>query len=581
MKKKLLVFAALLVLALACASIALADKDVTEGAFVDWGELDEIAHVGGHDVRGEQWVEDEAPKCEVFGQYHIVCNVGDTTHIHYVYVKPLNHKYANGDSAWDSDSGNRDWGVIFKQPTCQEEGLAVDVCKLCGALNEEKTRVIQKADHVYNDETYVVVKEPSCGENGEGLGQHVCVNCGEPKANEPVAAMVVIPKIAHDWSDWREDEPSTCDEYGIAARTCIRCGATQFLDEQNPVRDHGVLVTIQEVLPLKNLGWAAAAAALNGQDFEDLSALEQVLAGLNFEYISENELTDCYTRTVTYTCPYCFGFSVAHDDITATYGVVEHEFLDVPDEESLAATCTKNGYNVYLCKYDNVHGHVNTALPDGYEARMADDKQIVEVTDELGHDFGEWMPFGEPYTKDGEEYQVYVSFCSRCDAHQQETKKLVKDGFWPDENGWRLWNEGVPSEESGFIYVKQEDNWFVLKGGYWDTDVTGFQNMFGREWMVENGELQKYNNGLVPFKGGIYAISEGMLWKEWNGIHWLGDEAYLLQFGQWFPDVNRVFFEGSNAILITNGKVDHEATSYTDPVSGKTYDVINGIIQGY
>ena len=82
-----------------------------------------------------------------------------------------------------------------------------------------------------------------------------------------------------------------------------------------------------------------------------------------------------------------------------------------------------------------------------------------------------------------------------------------------------------------------------------------------------------------PFKGGVFAVSEGMLWDDWSGIKWLNGEAYLLQNGQWYSNVNRVFFEGANAILIRGGMVDHDATSYTE--DGVTYTVINGIIQNY
>lgn len=570
MKKKLLVFAALLVLALVCASVASA---VPQGTFVDWGDLDMIADVDGHPA--QNWVIDYEPTCEEPGKAHFVCDVGDTTHTHFVYLKPLGH-------LWSSEN-DPEWGRVIEEPSCTTEGYAIDVCVRDGCDAEDwfHQRKIDKKPHEYDmtDMAYYngyaeEIIAPSCGEHGEGKAWRTCIYCGVRMPEQADKShLAPIFKIDHDWSDWRIDEPSTCLVYGKVSRTCIACGATQYLDESAPVYDQGVPVYIWEVEPLKNPLWNTD---LDGKEFTKQSDLENALEDELFEYEpKKNWLADCYTRKITYTCPYCHG--TEHKDFTVTLvnpATIAHIWNAEPDEvDSVAPTCTEAGYDIYYCIYDEegiAHGHTK------------DDQWYKVELPALGHDWGEWI-IADKFEKEGEIYAVSYRTCLRdgCGKYEQKTEKWIRDGFIEDENGLRLWNNDVPSTASGFIYVKQEDNWFVLEGGYLAEDYTGFQNKFGRQWMVVNGELDKYNDGLVNFNGGVYAISEGMLWNEWNGIHWLGDEAYLLQNGQWLKGVNRVMYEGSYAILITDGKVDHDATSWTDPVTGETYQVINGIIQGY
>lgn len=589
MKKKLLVFVALLVLALACASVALA-KDVAEGGFVDWGEEDQIAKVGGHAVDLATMVPDYLPTCTDYGRLHFVCNEGDTTHNHYVYWNPLGHD-------WSSES-NPEWGRVTKPATCTEEGEAIDVCLRCGAEDPNHIRIIDKKPHEYDDDHYVVVKEPSCGEHGEGLGQHTCIYCGQPKPNEPEAEMVVLDKIPHNWSDWRVDRDSTCLTYGEAARTCIRCGATQSLDEANPVVDQGEIITIDKVLPLKNPLWNTN---LNGNAYEEQNLLEKALKDEGFEYeLKNNWLADCYTRELTYTCPYCHG--TEHKDFKVTLvkpATIAHIFNDEPDEvESVAPTCTAGGYDVYLCKYDgDVHEHVKGTLAE----RQADDAQKVVVLPKLGHDWGEWLP-AEQFTKDGETYIVYFRACDRCGAHEQKTEKTekpaVKNGLVLDDDGtWRYYKDGevakdftaivpyqggefwvvngvVPKNANGLTICPDGKAYFLAQGQI--QKVSQVAEYKGNWFMIKDGLLDESANGLYDYDGGKFVFAAGKLRTDVNGL-WLNpldNEWYFLANGQ-VQDVDQVASYNGEFFVIKNGVLD---TDYNGTIEydGKTFRVVNG-----
>ncbi len=579
MKKKLLVFAALLVLALVCTSVALA-KDVAEGAFVDWGERDQIAKVGGHDVG--DLIVDWKPDCTNYGQGHFVCDVGDTTHIHYVYFNPLGHK-------WSSES-DPEWGRVTKPATCTEEGEAIDIClrEGCGAEDPDHIRIIDKKPHEYDDDHYAIYKAPSCGEDGEGLGQHTCIYCGQPKPNEPEAEMVVLNKIPHDWSDWRVDRDSTCLTYGKAARTCIRCGATQFLDEANPVMDQGVQITIDKVLPLKNPLWNTN---LNGNEYKEQNLLEKDLKAQGFEYeLKKNWLADCYTRELTYTCPYCHG--TEHGDFKVKLvkpATIAHIFNDEPEDyepkgESVAPTCTAGGYDVYLCKYDgDVHEHVVGNLA----ARQADDAQKVVVLPKLGHDWGDWLP-SEQFTKDGETYVVYFRACDRCGAHEQKTEQTipVKQGLILDDDGvWRYYIDGkvaedftdivlfqggefwvvngvVPADANGMIVCPDGQAYFLSQGQI--QRVTQWAEYNGEWFILENGELADVT-GLEYYDGGLFAVESGRklhvngLWQDPNNE----DDWVFLADGQLVDYTGVVTYDGAE-FYVKNGYLVEEDDEEVD-----------------
>jgi hypothetical protein len=554
MKKKLLVFAALLVLALAVAGIASA-IEVQEGGFADWGSKDQIAKVGEHEVVPGSFEIDAWPTCVDEGRIHFVCNQGDTTHIHYVYFKAFGH-------AWSSKEGIPDWGVVTIPPTCTSTGLAIDYCLRCEITNPEVTRVISHKPHEYDLKHYDVVKEPGCGEDGEGLGWKTCIYCGvrhpDTKTGEH---LVVLDKIAHTWSDWRVDEESDCDDYGVAARTCIACGAVQHLDEYHPVTDQGKTITIGDVLPKKNEAWTVNGQKLNGKEYIEYSALENDLTALKFEYeVKEDWLEDCYTRWITYTCPYCHGQSYNHDDFTVKVvypATLSHVWNEERDPYlSVPAWCTTDGYDIFLCKYDGVyHGHGDTTKPVDQVTALDGFKKVV--TKAVGHDWTEWKP-AEVFEKDGKQYAVMFRSCNRCGAHEQKTEAM-----------------GADAKEQGLALV--DGQWVYLIDGEIATGVTALVPFQGGEFWVVNGRVAVDASGLTICPDGkAYFLSAGQVqrvtqWAEYRG------EWFIIADGLLNPVTGLKEYDGAT-FAVESGRKLHVDGLWCDPVTGTWVYCADGMV---
>lgn len=537
MKKKLLVFAALMLLALACASVAFA-KDVPDRANVTRGELGDITSIAGNEVIDYQveWYE----TCTVAGRAIFTCQLPEDTCTYYIYIKPHGHTM--------SSENDPEWGRVYEQPTCSTKGHAVDtcVCDLCDCDYEDWNHIrdIDTKPHEYDDDHIVkpYYLAPSCDHTG--LGQHACIYCGQPKPEEKEEDMVVLDKIPHDWK-FEIVDPSTCLTYGAIKRSCERCSYYQIIDEDHPVYDQGVEYTIGDLLPLKNPLWNTD---LDGEEYDEQQKLEKALADEGFEYeLKKNWLKDCYTRELTYTCPYCKG--TEHDDFTVSLiypATKAHIFEAAPDGDddgnhSVAPTCTEKGFYLYLCKYDADHGHDE------------DDQWYKEDRDALGHDWSDWFP--ADIIKDevsGEYYLVSFRICSRCDASEQKTEKYeqpeVKQGLVKDDDGvWRYYIDGevatdvtklipfqgaefwvvngvVPADANGLVICPDGRAWFLAYGMV--QKVTDWAEYNGEWFIIKNGQLDKVT-GLMPYNGGWFAVESGRklhvdgLWQDPNTGVWV------------------------------------------------------------
>jgi hypothetical protein len=586
--KKRFIFAIALVLALvACVSIASA-LEVQSNSVVAEADLGSITKIDGHLVDYTNYRVLVRPDCETEGLAEFDCaEVGDTPHLHNVRIAPTGHD-------WASEGDDPFWGEVIEEPTCQHTGTAQDFCWNCWETRDV-FRTIDKVAHTYTK--VVTYKAPTCTETG--LGNHICVYCGEAMPDELEEDMVVLDKIPHNWSDWSLVDESDCEYYGSARRVCLVCDAQQLLADDG-IASHDIyedgkrLLDVVKGVAKKNPNYDTATAGLDGREFTTQDEYDLTINPVKAQcdiVILENNLVNCYERLVTYGCKYC-GYNGPHATFTVTLKqplTVAHIFNEEPDETwSVAPSCTEPGYNVYLCKKcqqqpTNLDQNDLKTYEAEYKNNAEDWTKVTKIL-ALDHDWSE-PKLVRTYEKDGKNYKQMMKSCLRdnCGATYEYLVEAgpdeYKDGLVTEEDGRvRLWNDGVASTESGFTYVEQEDTWYVLDGGY-VSNYTGWAMKFDRQWMVVNGKLEDNNNGLVPFKGGVFAVSEGMLWDDWSGIKWLNGEAYLLQNGQWYSNVNRVFFEGANAILIRGGMVDHDATSYTE--DGVTYTVINGIIQNY
>jgi len=582
MKKLLTVLAITLALVLACTSLALAtdvgtEDDSTFGgmSYEDATRIHEYKDPATgelHEVSNPRVMREST--CVQKGVIRFDCDT-DPSHFHEVFMPLAEHTWGEWEGNctekqtrkckvcgkveeakalghdWASNHAdkNKNWGKVTKDPTCMEEGEAIDYCLRCGEINPDiQPRKIEKLDHDFSK--FVVDEEPSC--KGPGKGHYECAyECGTVQTDATGAVVYVeIPlvveegKDGHDWDEWVTMKEATCYEAGNMIRWCKRCGEKQ-----------------EKVLP----------------------ALEA-----KYEAVKElDRLIDCYTLERTYRCSICGSKAdkngvIAHPEYTSDplEAVVAHHFKYEKDYilEEVKPTCEEDGYIIYKCVWYDEDADRHAA------DEKATDKVIVE---KLGHDWDKWEERVAPGKGDNE-YGYYLRECKRCHKTEEKISKTfpadgetvvpeepVKNGLVEEDGKLHLYVDGEPSSANGLTYCEADDNWYMLSGGYVDQDFTDLAYKFGNWWTVENGKLVNRDaDDLVTFNGKQYMVSGGMVWTTWSGIHWHKDgKPYFLNRGEWDPSYSGVIYQDNHAILVTGGMMDLEATTY----NGKA--VVNGIIQ--
>lgn len=599
MKKHLVVLIALLVALLAVAAVASA-TEVEEGAWIQYGELDSITKVAGHNIVNWELVKE--PTCTEYGMVKCYCNQvhdGETTSSHVIYIEALGHE-------WSSERLTPDWGKVVKEAKCNEPGLAVDYCLRCGLENPDVTRTIM-TDHVYNDKHYQVVYPATCTEYGWAV--HTCIYCDMVNPDDAAAwkyvtetpawgylldgntNLIKLPYVKHAWTKWNITE-STCDEYGEAKRACEVCGATQELNVyQTEVLDQGKKIKIDDVIPLKNAKWNEEVVAnLDGKDFNSENALNEALAKIkNCKYeVVRNWLADCYTREITVACPYCYGTDhQVHDPVT--YRMIypltcAHEWA-LCEEESIAPTCTEEGTDVYLCIHDHkmadeydvwpFHGHPET------KGEFTDPAKLEKPVAALGHDWSEWTVADTYVNEAGETVIREVHTCKACGATENRVvnqgEEVLDNGLIKQADGsWKYFIDGEFQDEyTGFVKFQGGDFW--VTNGVVDSKLNGLINCPGDKWlffsqgqvqrvtqwaeyagewfMIKNGELQADATGLYDYNGGTFAVAVGRKLNV-NGL-WQDPKT-----GKW--------------VFLANGQLQKVTQEVT--YDGATFNVVDGVL---
>lgn len=424
MKKLLTILTVVLALCLAF-GVAMADDD-TDSDFR--GEAFEEAMrthtIDGHTV-GDYTVMRE-PTCTQKGIIRFACET-QPDHFHEVYTDMLPHQYAvvddcttgskckvcgqtvPGHHIWSSEwnnwsasekakylpydydlsSKNNDeffWGKVIKEPTCTEEGEAIDFCPRCGATREV-TRVIEKVPHDFS--VIVTDHEPICLDGEEYWEyHHECKYCGEPcgifhhyGTMAEYAAFIKDPDYdGHAWDNWFVTVEPTCAKEGTMVRLCPRCGDKQ----------------------------------------------EKPIEKLKPEWVKiSSRLVDCYTEEVTEICKLCGSKAPGHEARTYTNKVVAHEFVQTKDYlvETVPATCEKDGYYKYRCI------HWNTAHTGHDEAEHSEEDGYLKVTiPMLGHDWSKWeLRYDSHYNGQDNVNSYWLRECKRCHKTEERVSEYAPE----------------------------------------------------------------------------------------------------------------------------------------------------------
>lgn len=625
MKKVLFTLIALLV-CLACVSVASA-LTVEEGAVVAYGDLTEITAVGDHEVTNFVIVKE--PTCTENGVARFDCAApgvhADTTTYHVVAIKARGHK-------WSSEVDPYNWGKVVKEPTCTENGLAIDVCTVCGAEDPNHTREIWTA-HVYDEKHYDVVYNPTCIEYGWAIP--TCIYCGQQ--NPEVAAwwnnavanklwgeiidngeangLIKLAMVDHKWTEWNNDPAVSCSTNGAHWRACEWCGALQLLDADHPVvLDHGKELKLTELFPKLNEKWDDEFADIKDATFDSENALKAAFAKVKtckYE-VKKDWLKDCYTREITLQCPYCKG--KVHDDVTYTlvypmvaahayvlqeaysdasdYDLTSAELLaalpEVSDWESVDPSCEKDGFELYLCVHDEKCDWWEKEEPYNVHTSPAanGDKAYYKVAiPATGHNWDDWAIVDSFKNEAGEEVVLRVRTCKTC--FKVENEVIKKDaipadpepftGLKKEDDGkWYYYVKGEFKDTTGFVTFQGGEFW--VTDGVVDTSLNGLVNCPGDKWLFfSQGQVQRVTQ-LATYAGKGFMVKNGELDVNANGLYDVDGVKVAFAAGRWLTEVNGIWQNPKDGVwyFLAEGRVQNYTGTAT--YDGASFELVNGVL---
>ncbi|HIW04689.1 MAG TPA: hypothetical protein H9690_01525 [Firmicutes bacterium] len=247
----------------------------------------------------------------------------------YVYLTPTQKKAHS-------------FGAATQVPaTCTTEGYTLKVCTECGY--QEKTDIVDPTGHV-NTET--ITNEATCSASGSEIVR--CKDCGA------IVSINTIPALEHDYQTTQVIE-ATCTETGMKIEVCKACGKEhmEIIDKVDHVfTTTNVAATCLErahkVDTCDNCGYTVS------YDFTG------ELAPHAYETISESNATCVSAGVLIEECTVC---GDRHQEVTPATGV--HTYGDSPTE-TVAATCTTDGYTAYTCIYCGYVHKVNVVEATGH-----------------------------------------------------------------------------------------------------------------------------------------------------------------------------------------------------------------------
>ena len=287
----------------------------------------------------------------------------------YVYLTPTQKKAHS-------------FGAATQVPaTCTTEGYTLKVCTECGY--QEKTDIVDPTGHV-NTET--ITNEATCSASGSEIVR--CKDCGA------IVSVNTIPALEHDYQTTQVVD-ATCGEAGYTLKTCSKCHDT-IREEGAPATGEHKYVTSSEVAATcTETGMKIEVCEVCGKEHMEIidkvdhvfttadvaaTCLERAhkvdtcdncgytvsydftgeLAPHAYETISESNATCVSAGVLIEECTVC---GDRHQEVTPATGV--HTYGDNPTE-TVAVTCTTDGYTAYTCVYCGYVHKVNVVEATGH-----------------------------------------------------------------------------------------------------------------------------------------------------------------------------------------------------------------------
>lgn len=207
--------------------------------------------------------------------------------------------------------------IVVKEPTCVEDGEGYQRCKKCG---EESDRIVIPAlGHNY----YVRVKAPTCLEDGYTLKN--CTRCGEEqKLNETAA-------LGHNIVDYHVD--ADCENPGFIHHQCTNCDYS-YEDNQCDPLGHDYIVTSQELTCTDDQFIKKVCKRCNYTKIENY----QKAPGHDYEILIDIKPTCENDGLIKRKCKVC---DYEYEEVISALG------HDIIKHEEKPASCTEDGHSQY------------------------------------------------------------------------------------------------------------------------------------------------------------------------------------------------------------------------------------------
>ena len=299
----------------------------------------------------------------------------------------------------------------YKAVTCEEDGLTVKVCAVCG---DRQTEVVKaNGKHQWNDgvDTPATCTTP-------GGATYTCLKCGAPKF-EAYTGELAEPAKNHANTEVLEAVPATCSTTGLTeGLKCKDCGKILIPQTETEKNENHKSVVAKEL----------RKAVCGGQT--GINRMECALChtNLGYEVVSNAHIPVEASRVeptcgedgkVTYKCSRCGEALPEEDEVLPATG--EHT-VDEENEKYVKIvdpTCTEAGKLTFLC---TVCGAEVRSEP--YGAALGHDMQIDKTN-----------PKYKAVTC--EEDGLDTLKCSRCPETDEKVVKATGEHQW-DEAGAKI-----------------------------------------------------------------------------------------------------------------------------------------------
>lgn len=325
--------------------------------------------------------------------------------------------------------------TVVNDAICDKAGSVVITCANCNDPAVEKTVELAAKGHIWN----TAPESTSAADcENDGSKTYKCQFCDEKN-------VVVIPKLGHDWGEWKVTKASTNTEKGVLTRTCSK-GCTETAEI--PAGGHELVIDAAKSIDASCSAEGTLVYKCNNH--ADCGITVSVSVPKTQHTVAQRErLATCTTTgTVEAYCSVC-NVVLSTEEIP----VKAHDFVA---QTPVASTCTTSGYTPYTCscgasynKYnadENATGHNYVKVENSSTATCTAEGTITlkcsvcnnEINVEvpaLGHDYAEDEVAATEATCAAAATKTYK--CLRCTASYtiSEGDKLTGDNV----HSWGAW----------------------------------------------------------------------------------------------------------------------------------------------